>query len=168
MEEGNWFAMTGVPLIAAEGTRAEGRTTAEEEGGGAETQHNNAREAESLARQDVEVTQDDGAERTVPTAEIPTDGVEHAVVAVDTALAARASPKVVAALVGDAVRAPAEEVPATTSTGGSTGGDTDERAHAADLEVALLAIRSPMREAPPESAGAGQTDSSPAAAEAEV
>jgi hypothetical protein len=29
MEEGNWIAMTGTPLITAEGTGAEGRTAAE-------------------------------------------------------------------------------------------------------------------------------------------
>jgi hypothetical protein len=121
-----------------------------------------------LARQDAEAAQDDGAERTVPTAEIPTNGMERAVVAVDTTLAAHTSPEAAATLGGDAVCAPAEEVPATTSTGRPIGGDADERADADALQAALLAVSSLMCEAPPDSAGAGQTEPPPAAAEAEV
>jgi methylglyoxal synthase len=94
--------------------------------------------------------------------------VERAVVAVDTALAAHTSLEATATPGGDDVRAPAEEVHDTTSTSGPTGGDTDERAHLAELEALLLTVSSPAREALPEDAGVAQTNSPPAIAEAEV
>jgi hypothetical protein len=52
---------------------------------------------------------------------------------------------------------------------GPTGADTDDVAHAAELEVALLAVSSPAREAHTEEAGAAQIVPPPAAgAEAEI
>jgi hypothetical protein len=36
MEEGNWIAMTGVPLITAEGAAAKRGAAADAEGGGAD------------------------------------------------------------------------------------------------------------------------------------
>jgi hypothetical protein len=69
---------------------------------------------------------------------------------------------------GDVVRAPDEDVHATISAGGATGGDAAEWVHAAELEAALLAVSSLARETPLEPAGAGQIDPPPATAEAEV
>jgi hypothetical protein len=92
----------------------------------------------------------------------------HLPTTVGTAVAAPTSPEAAATPDGGAVHTPYEDLHATTSTGGPTGGDTAERAHAAELEATLLAVSSPEREAPPDPAGAGQTDPPPAAAEAEV
>jgi hypothetical protein len=50
MEEGNWIAMTGVPLTAAEGAAAEGGTAADAEGRGTDAQRDDACEAEGVAR----------------------------------------------------------------------------------------------------------------------
>jgi hypothetical protein len=72
-----------------------------------------------LARQNAEAPQGGGAEGTAPTAETPSNDAERAVVAVDTAVAAPTSPEAAATPGGDAVRAPVEEVHATTSTGGA-------------------------------------------------
>jgi hypothetical protein len=83
--------MTGVPLTAADGIAAEGGAAADAKGGGAEMQHDDAREAEVLARQTAEAAQGDGAEGTARTAETPSNDAERAVVAVDTAVAAPTS-----------------------------------------------------------------------------
>jgi hypothetical protein len=88
-------------------------------------------------------------------------GAEHA------ALAARTSPEATATNAEDAVRAPVEKVNETT--GGPTGGNVDDVAHAAELEAALLAVSSPAREARSKDAGAVETGPPPTgAAEAEV
>jgi methylglyoxal synthase len=89
------------------------------------------------------------------------------VVAEHAALATRTSPEATATTAEDIVRTPVEEV--NEAARGPTGGDTDDVAHAAELEATLLAVSSPAREAHTEDAGAAETGPSPvAAAEAEV
>jgi hypothetical protein len=53
MEEGDWIAMTGVPLTAAEGTTAEGETATDAEGGGADAPRDDTHETEGVARQNA-------------------------------------------------------------------------------------------------------------------
>jgi hypothetical protein len=65
MEEGNWIEMTGIPLIAAKGTIAEGGATTDAEGGGAETGHGAEHGAEGGLEQDAKTAHDERVERTV-------------------------------------------------------------------------------------------------------
>jgi hypothetical protein len=168
MEEGNWIAVTEIPLIAAEGTGADGEAAGDAECGGPEVRRGAAHEAEGLAIQVAEATHNDRAERTTPAAESPINDAEHAVVAEDAPPEARnPPPEATVTLAEDAVRAPAEEVNETAH--GPTEGDADDAANTNELEAALLAVNSPAREAHPTDAGAAETDPpSTTAAEAEV
>jgi hypothetical protein len=151
MEEGNWIAMAGIPLISVEGTAAEGGAAADAEGGGTVVQHGDAHEAEGLATQGAEATHDDRAERIIPAAETPAHDVERAVAAEDATLAAHTSPEATATPTEDPVHAPAQDVHEAACE--PTGGDADKRAHIAELEAVLLAVSSPAHEAPPENTG---------------
>jgi hypothetical protein len=61
MEEGNWIAMPGVPLITAENVAAERGAAADMGGNGIDAQCDDARVTEEAARPDVEAMRDDGA-----------------------------------------------------------------------------------------------------------
>jgi hypothetical protein len=92
MEEGNWIAVTEIPLIAAEGTGADGEAAGDAECGGPEVRRGAAHEAEGLEIQVAEATHNDRAERTTPAAESPINDAERAVVAEDAAPEARNPP----------------------------------------------------------------------------
>jgi hypothetical protein len=119
MEEGNWIAMTRVPLITTEGAATEGGTTADAEGGGADVQRDDARGTEGVSRQDAEATHGNEAEGIARTAETPSNDAERAVMTVGTAMAVCTSPEAATTPDGDAVPAPDEGAHATTSTGGA-------------------------------------------------
>jgi hypothetical protein len=167
MEEGDWIDMTGILLITAEGTVAEGGVAADAEDRSAKTGHGTDHEAKGAAEQDTEVAHDDRAEHTGLAEESPANNAKHAVVAERASLATRTSPEATTTTAEDVVRASVEE--ANETVRGPTGADTDDGAHAAELEVALLAVSAPAREAHTEEAGAAQIVPPPAAgAEAEV
>jgi hypothetical protein len=90
MEEGNWIEMTGILLITAGGTAAEGVAADDAEGRGAETGRDSNHGAEGLTGQGAEAAHDDMMERAAPTERYPaheTDdasGAQHATLAVDT------------------------------------------------------------------------------------
>jgi hypothetical protein len=63
------------------------------------------------------------------------------------------SPGTAAAPDEDVIPAPNENVRAAASTGEAPGGNASEMAHAAELEVTLLAASSSEREAPPRAHG---------------
>jgi hypothetical protein len=94
--------------------------------------------------------------------------MRSAVMIVGTVVAASTSPEAAAAPDGDAVPALDEDAHAATSTGGPSGGDAAERAHATKLEAILLAASSPEHEALPEPAGAEQIEPPPITTEVEV
>jgi hypothetical protein len=128
----------------AEGTAAEGGAAEDAEGGGAKAGHGIEQGVEGDAKQDTETARGEGAERTSPAEEnLASDG-ERTMVAEHAALAASTSPEANAANAKDAAHAPVEEV--NGAARGPSGGDTDDEAHAAKLEVALLAASSPGRE----------------------
>jgi hypothetical protein len=78
-----------------------------------------------------------------------------------------APPKAPATDAEDDGHVPVEE--ANEAACGPTGGNADDVAHAAELEVVLLAVSSLARETHPEGAGDTETEPPPAtAAEAEV
>jgi hypothetical protein len=142
MEEGNWIAMPGAPLITAEGVATERGAAADVGGNGADAQRDDARVTEEVGRPDAEAVRDDGAEG-------PSDDAERATATVGTIVAASTSLGTSAAPDGDAIPAPDEDVRAAARAGGAPGGDASEVAHAAELEAALLAASSPERKAPP-------------------
>jgi hypothetical protein len=162
MEEGDLIDMTGIPIIAAEGTATEGGAAADAEDGGAQTGHGADHEAKGGTEQGTEVVHDDTAERTGPAEECPANDVKHAVVAECAALVTRTSPEATATIAEDVVHAPVEEV--NEATRGPTRGDADDVAHAAELEAALLTVSSLTCEAHNEDAGAAETDPPLAAA----
>jgi hypothetical protein len=161
MEERDWIAMPGVPLITAEGVAAERGAAADVGGDRADAQCDDARVTEEVARPEAETMRDDGAEG-------PSDDAERAVVTVDTIVPAFTFPGTATAPEGDAVPAPDENVPAAASTREAPGGDASEMAHAAELEATLLAASSPEREAPPEPTAAEPTETPLLTTEAEV
>jgi creatinine amidohydrolase/Fe(II)-dependent formamide hydrolase-like protein len=131
MEEGNWIEMTGTPLIATEGTAAEGEVDANAEGGGAEMGHGADHETEGGTEQGAEAMHDDRAECTRPAEESPANDAERAVGAEHDALAARTSPEATATTAEDVVRALVEQVNETVRA--LIGGDVDDVAHATEL-----------------------------------
>jgi hypothetical protein len=167
MEEGNWIEMAGVTLITAKGTVAEGGAAEDTEGGCAEVGHNAEQGAEGDAEQDTETARDEGAGRTSSAEENPASDAKRVVVAEHAALAAGTSPEANAVNTEGAAHAPVEEVNETTRR--SSGGDADDKVHAAELEAALLTVSSPGCETHTEDAGPIETGTpSVAAAEAEV
>jgi creatinine amidohydrolase/Fe(II)-dependent formamide hydrolase-like protein len=123
--------MTGTPLIAAEGTAAEGGVDADAEGGGAEMGHGADHETEGGTEQGAEAMHDDRAECTRPAEESLANDAECAVGAEHAALAARTSPEATATTAEDVVRALVEQVNETVRA--LIGGDVDDVAHATEL-----------------------------------
>jgi hypothetical protein len=159
--------MTGISLITAEGTAAEGVAADDAEGGGAETGRDADHESECLTGQGIKAAHDNSVERTVPAEMNPAYNAEEASGAEHATLAVRTPPEAPATNAEDVVRASVEE--ANEATSRPTEGDTDDSAHTAEFEAALLAVSSTAREARPEDAGAAETDPPPAAtAETEV
>jgi hypothetical protein len=157
MMEGDWIAMPGVPLIAAENPEA----ATEEGGDGTDAPGDGARTAE-------ETTGPTSDEARVDRATGPADEVERTEAAVGTVSPAPALPAAAAVPEVDAAPAPEKVAPATINTEEDTGGDTSEMAHAAELEAALLAAGSPGREGPTEPAAAAPAEALVIAAEVEV
>jgi hypothetical protein len=159
--------MTRVPLIAAEGAVTEGGAAEDAEGEGAEAGHGVEQGVKGDAEQDVETARGKGTERTGPAEENPASDEERIVVAEHTALAAGTFPEANAVNAKGVVHVPVEEV--NGNMRGPSEGDTDDEAHTADVEAALLAVSSPGRETHTEDAGPVETGvPSAAATKAEV
>jgi hypothetical protein len=157
MREGNWIAMPRVPLITA--GHAEAAADMENDRAGA--QCDDARATEEATRPGAENVRDDGAEG-------PSGETECAEATMNNVVPALSPTEPAAALEGDAIPAPDENVPAVASAEENPVGDTSETAHAAELEATLLAANSPGREAPPEPAAAESTEPPVLSTEAEV
>jgi hypothetical protein len=137
MMEGDWIAMPGVPLIAAENPEA----AAEEGGDGTDAPGDGARAAEETTGRTSDEARGDRAMG-------PADEVEHTEAAAGTVSPAPASPGAVAVPEIDVAPAPEEVASATVNAKEDAGGDVSEMAQAAELEAALLAAGSPGRESP--------------------
>jgi hypothetical protein len=155
--EGNWIAMSGVPLITAGNPEA----AAGDEGNGTDAPGDGACAAE-------ETTGPTSDEARVDRATGPSDEVERTEAAVRTVFPAPASPGAAVVPEVDAAPAPDEAAPITVNTEENTGGDTSETAHTAELEAALLAASSPGREGPTEPAAAVPAEAPVVTTEAEV
>jgi hypothetical protein len=141
MSEGVWIAMPGVPLIAAGNAEVARGAAADVEGDGTSAQCGDASITEEATRPGAENVRDDGAKG-------PSDETERAEATVNTIVPALTSLRTTAALEGDVVPAPDENVPTAASAEENPIGDTSEMAHAAELEATLLAASSPARESP--------------------
>jgi hypothetical protein len=137
MMDGDWIAMLGVPLITVEGSVA----AAEEGGGAAGAPVYEAGAAEDTTAPTTEEGHGGGAPG--PAAE-----GEQAEAAAGTAPSAPAGFEAAFEVTPAPVDAAAAAVPA----GEDTAADASEVAHAAELEVALLAASSPGGDGPTEAA----------------
>jgi hypothetical protein len=149
--------MPGVPLITAGNPEA----AAGEEGNVTDAPDDGARSAE-------ETTGPTSDEACVDRATGPSDEVERTEAAMGTVSPAPASPGAAAVPEVDAAPAPDEAAPVAVNIKENAGGDTSETAHATELEAALLAVSSPWREGPTESAAAASAEAPVVTAEAEV
>jgi hypothetical protein len=149
MTEGEWIAMPGVLLI----TTGNPEAAAREEGIGTDAPGDGARAAEGTTGP----TSDEAfVDRTAG----PSGEVKRTEAAVGTVSPAPASPGATAVSEVDAASVLVEVALATVNT--------EEMAHAAELEAALLVASSPRHEGPPEPAAAEPAEAPVAAAEAEV
>jgi hypothetical protein len=98
----------------------------------------------------------------------PSDEVERTEAAVETVFPAPASLEAATVPEVDAAAAPDEAAPVAVNTEENVGGDTSETAHAAELEVALLAASSSRREGPTEPVAAALAEAPVVVAKAEV
>jgi hypothetical protein len=156
MMEGDWIAMPGVPLIAAENPEALRRR-----GDGADAPGDGARAVE-------ETTGRTSNEACEDRATGPTDEVERTEAATGTVSPTSASPGAAAVPEFDAAPAPKKVAPATVNAEEDAGGDVSEMAQAAELEAALLAAGSSGRESPSEPAAGAPAEAPVVTAEAEV
>jgi hypothetical protein len=157
MMEGDWIAMTGVPLIAA----GNPEVAAGVEGDGTNAPGDGARAAE-------EATGPTSDEVRVDRATTPSDKAECAEAVAGTVAPVLASPGAAAVPGEDATPVPDEVAPITANAEEDAGGDASEMAHAAELEATLLAASSPEREGPPEPAAAEPAETPVVTAEAEA
>jgi hypothetical protein len=143
MTEGNWIAMPGVPLITAGDLEA----AVMEEGNVTDAPGDGARAAEETTGPTTE-------EERVNRATGPSVEVERTEAAEETVPPTPASPVAAAVPKADSAPVPDEAVAAAVNTEENAGADASEAAHAAELEVVLLAASSPGREDPTEPAAA--------------
>jgi hypothetical protein len=146
MAEGNWIAMSGVPLITAGGPEAAAREKGEATGAPGDE----AGAADDTTAPTTEEEHADGAPG--PAAE-----VEHTEAAEETAPPASADAE--AAPIPEVEPAPtrSEVVAAAATTEDDAVVDTSKAAHVAELEAALLAASSPSDEVPAEPAADAAT-----------
>jgi hypothetical protein len=157
MREGDWIAMSGVPLITA--GHAEAAADVENDRAGA--QCDDARATEEATRPGAENVRDDGAEG-------PSGETDRAEATVNNVVPALTPTGPAAAPEGGVVPALDENVPTAASAEENPVADASEAAHAAELEATLLTTSSPGREASPEPAAAESTEPPVLTTEAEV
>jgi hypothetical protein len=160
MTEGNWIAMSGVPLITAGGPEAAAR----EEGEVIGAPGDEAGVAEDMTAPTTKEERADGAPG--PAAKVErTEAAEEAVPPAPASAETAPVPEV------EFAPAPSEAVAAAATPEEDAGADASETAHVAELEAALLAAISPEREGPAEpaaDAAAGPVETPVVAEGAEV
>jgi hypothetical protein len=132
MTEGDWIAMPGVPLITAGGPEAAAR----EEGEATGVPGDEAGAAEDTTAPTTEERHAEGAP------EPATEG-ERAEAAAGTAPSVPAGLEAAPSAEEELAPAPGDVVAAAVPAGEDAAADTSEAAHAAELEVVLLAASSP-------------------------
>jgi hypothetical protein len=146
--------MPRVPLITAGDPEA----TAAEEGNVTEGRCSHCGRGDRATSEEAHVDRATG----------PSDEGERTEVAVETVSPAPTSLEAAAVPEVDAAPAPNEATPVAVNTEENVGGDASDTVHAAELEAALLAASSPVRESLSESAAAVPAEDPVVVAEAKV